>query len=162
MNYIIEQASFKDLDDIHKLIYDRCLWFKKMNVKGWNLEYYPNKYNKTYFEEQMKINKLFVAKENDKICGVMLLKKEDYDFWKDNKTAYYVHHLTTDTKLKGIGKLLLNYAIEQCKKDNKEYLRLDCYKTSEFLNKYYNMFGFINVGHGTLGTYNYNLWEMRI
>lgn len=162
MNYNIERASIEDVDDIYNLIYERCVWFKNRGVKGWNIEYYPNKYNQAYFKEQMKINKLFVAKKDKKICGVMLLKDTDQDFWNDNKSAYYIHHLTTDTKLKGVGKLLLNYAIEQCRKDNKVYLRLDCYRTSGFLNEYYKMFGFINVGNGTLGTYNYNLWEMKI
>ena len=57
---------------------------------------------------------------------------------------------------------MINYAIEQCKKDNKEYLRLDCYKTSQFLNDYYKKIGFNNVGSGNLDDYNYNLWELNV
>ena len=158
----VELVKIEDLDAIHKLIYDRCLWFSKKGVKGWNINFYPEKYNQDYFEEQMKVNQLFVAKSNNKVCGVMLLKEEDKDFWNDNKPCYYIHHLATDIKLKGIGKLLLNYAIEQCKKDNKEYLRLDCYKTSQFLNDYYKKIGFNNVGSGNLDDYNYNLWELNV
>lgn len=158
----VELAKIEDLDAIHKLIYDRCLWFSEKGVKGWNSDFYPNKYNQDYFKEQMKINKLLVVKTDNKVCGVMLLKDEDKDFWNDNKSCYYIHHLATDINIKGIGKLLLNYAIEQCKKDNKEYLRLDCYKTSAFLNEYYKKVGFNNVGNGKLEEYEYNLWEMKI
>lgn len=57
---------------------------------------------------------------------------------------------------------MINYAIKQCKKDNKEYLRLDCYKTSQFLNDYYKKIGFNNVGSGNLDDYNYNLWELNV
>ncbi len=159
---IVELAKIEDLEAIHKIIYDRCLWFQEKNVKGWNINFYPEKYNKDYFKEQMRINQLFVAKSNNKVCGVMLLKDEDRDFWNDNKYCYYIHHLATDIKIKGIGNLLLNYAIEQCKKDNKDYLRLDCYKTSVFLNEYYKKVGFNKVGSGNLKSYKYNLWELKI
>ena len=55
--------------------------FKK-RYKGWNINFYPEKYNHEYFKEQMKINQLFVAKSNNKVCGVMLLKEniEDYNY----------------------------------------------------------------------------------
>lgn len=92
----VELAKIEDLDAIHKLIYDRCLWFSKKGVKGWNINFYPEKYNQDYFEEQMKVNQLFVAKSNNKVCGVMLLKEEDKDFWNDDKLCYYIHHLATD------------------------------------------------------------------
>lgn len=136
--------------------------FFNNGIIGWNVESYPKKYNQDYFKEQMKINKLFVAKNHNKIRGVMLLKEEDINFWFDNKTSYYIHHLATDTNIKGVGKALLNYAIEECKKDNKEYLRLDCFRESIFLNGYYKEFGFNNFGSGMIGNYNYNLWEMKI
>lgn len=34
MLYKIEKAKIDDLDAIHKLIYDRCLWFREKGVKG--------------------------------------------------------------------------------------------------------------------------------
>lgn len=159
----IELAKMEDLDAIHKLIYDRCLWLLgRRGVKGWNIESYPNKYDKDYFIEQMKINKLFVAKLNDKVCGAMLLKEEDKCYWNNNLSSYYIHHLVTDIHVKGVGKKLIDYAKEECRQNNKKYLRLDCYKESEFLNNYYQKIGFENVGSGTKGNYNYNLWEMEI
>lgn len=162
MDYKIEKAKIEDLDSILKLIYDRCLWFSEKGVKGWNVDFYPNKYDKNYFIEQMKINKLFVAKFDNKVCGVMLLKGEDKDYWNKNDSSYYIHHLATDINLKGVGKALLDYAKEQCRLNNKKHLRLDCYQESEFLNKYYEKIGFHNVGNGTEENYNYNLWEMKI
>lgn len=162
MNYKIEKAKIEDLDAISKLIYDRCFWFKQKGIKGWNIDFYPIKYNNKYFIEQMKINKLFVAKLNNKVCGVMLLKYEDKDYWNDENPSYYIHHLATDINLKGVGQKLINYAIEQCKMKNKKYLRLDCYQESKFLNEYYEKVGFKKVGSGTNNNYNFNLWEMKI
>ena len=110
----------------------------------------------------MNINKLFVVKDENKIWGVMLLKEEDSDYWKDDLSSYYIHHLATDINKKDIGKRLINFAIEQCKKDNKSRLRLDCYKTSFFLNDYYKKLEFKNVGDGIQNDYEFNLWEMVI
>ena len=162
MEYKIENSKEEDLDTISNLIYSRCVWFKEKNIPGWDLNFYPNKYNKNYFKEQMQKNKLFVAKANNKVCGVMLLKEEDSTYWPDNESSYYIHHLVTDIKLKGVGKKLIIYAIDQCKKENKKFLRLDCYQKSQFLNEYYKKLGFINVGKGTNVNYKYNLWEMKI
>lgn len=162
MEYKIEKATMDEIDDIHQLIYDRCLWFLEKGVKGWNIEYYPNKYDNNYFIEQMKINKLLVAKLHNKVCGVMLLKEEDRDYWSNDDSSYYIHHLATDINQKGIGKKLIDYAKELCKINNKKYLRLDCYTESFFLNNYYQNLGFNKVGSGKKENYNYNLWEMKI
>ena len=162
MDYKIELAKVEDIEDIRKLIYDRCIWFSKKGIKGWHPNYYPDKYNFDYFNQQLQNNKLFVAKKDDVVCGAMLLKSEDLQFWNDNSSSYFIHHLVTDINSKGIGQLLLNFAIEQCKKDKKEYLRLDCYKTSIFLNEYYEKIGFKKVATGRTGNYYYNLWEMKI
>lgn len=55
MAYKIELAKIEDLDTIHKLIYDRCLWFSEKGVKGWNVKSYPNKYDTNYFIEHWKL-----------------------------------------------------------------------------------------------------------
>lgn len=162
MNYKIELANIEDIASIHKLIYDRCLWFHEKGLIGWNINYYPKKYNQDYFKNQMQKNKLFVVKNEDEICGVMLLKEKDSDYWNDNELSYYIHHLATSIHSSGVGTLLIDYAKEQCRKDEKKYLRLDCYRNSKFLNDYYQKLGFKNVGSGEFENYSYNLWEMRI
>ena len=112
---------------------------------------------------------LAVASKNNRedVCAAcahpqMLLKEEDKEYWNNDDCSYYIHHLVTDSNLKGIGKKLIEFAKEQCKENDKKYLRLDCYKESVFLNKYYKNLGFHNVGNGTKGDYHYSLWEMKI
>lgn len=166
MYYKIEKAKQEDIDDIYKIICDRCLWFENKGIYGWNLKSYTSNYDKEYFKEQMKTNELYIAKLNDKICGVMLLKNEDKIYWNDNASSYYLKHLATDINIKGVGECLINYAKELAKTNKKEYLRLDCYQESEFLNNYYQKLGFINVGKGVIADepedYKYNLYEMKI
>ena len=162
MSCIIEPAKASELEAIHNLIYKRCVWFDNKGVKGWSASVYPNKYPVEYFKEQMSINKVFVAKVDGAIQGVMVLKHVDKNFWEDDEPAYYIHHLATDVESRGVGKQLIDFAIEQCKKDGKKYLRLDCYKDSMFLNSYYPKIGFKNAGYGTFKQYEYSRWELKI
>ncbi len=163
MQYKIELATEKDLEAIEKIIIERCKWFIENKIKQWALDYYPKKYNTKYFTEQLKINKLYVAKiiDTDEIVGVMLLKTSD-KFWEDDNKALYIHHLATSIKIKGLGSLLLEYATIETSKMNKEFLRLDCFSSNKRLNDYYKSKGFILKGNGRIGDYSYNLWEKKI
>lgn len=162
MNYKIERAKENDIDIILNLIYERLKWFKEKNYVGWDIDLYLDEYDKDYFLEQIKINELYALKINNKICGVMLLKKEYEDYWEYDIESYYIHHLGIDIHYRNLGNKLIEYAIKRCRETNKKSLRLDCYKESKFLNSYYASLGFKNVGNGIDDYYVYNLWEMKI
>lgn len=117
---------------------------------------YAKRYDKDYFKNQINTNLMYVAKYDETIAGCMLLKNKDEDFWQDGEPSYYIHHLATDILYKGIGKSLINFAINKARNDNKEYLRLDCFKSNIKLNNYYKNLGFEEKG------YTYNLWEFKI
>lgn len=158
----ITLANINDLKDIHQILVGRCIWLNDHGIKQWNQNNYPKKYSINYFSEQMKINKLFVAKDNKSVVGVMLLKNEDKTYWQDDKQAYYIHHLATNSNYKGIGIELIKFAIKEAKLNNKDYLRLDCVKSNLKLNNYYKLLGFKIVGFGKYGSYYYNLLELKI
>lgn len=161
MDIKIEIAKEKDIEDIHDLIIKRCKWFKENNIKQWDMSY-AKRYNKDYLKKQINTNLMYIARCNETIVGCMFLKSKDEDYWQDDKPSYYIHHLATNTLYKGIGKSLINFAISKARIDNKEYLRLDCFKSNIKLNNYYKNLGFENRGSGKIGGYTYNLWEVRI
>lgn len=155
-------AQIDDLNQIHNILIERCKWFVENNIEQWRLNKYPNKYNNEYFRAQMDKNYLYIAKENNRVIGVMLLKNTDKAYWNTNDDAYYIHHLATKVGYNGIGKLMINFAINKATSDKKDYLRLDCVKNNLKLNDYYSNIGFKKKGSNKKGTYEYNLWEMKI
>lgn len=155
MDIKIEIAKEKDIETIHDLIVKRCKWFDENSIKQWDMSY-AKRYDKDYFKNQINTNLMYVAKYDETIAGCMLLKNKDEDFWQDDEPSYYIHHLATDILYKGIGKSLINFAINKARNDNKEYLRLDCFKSNIKLNNYYKNLGFEEKG------YTYNLWEFKI
>lgn len=162
MDFEIVLATEDDLEAIGQLIYNRCVWFEEKNLVGWRVKSYTKAFDCAYFQKQMQIYKLFVAKKDAKVCGVMLLKTEDLPYWEDKEISYFLHHLTTDITVKGAGKALIQHALAQCRKDEKQFLRLDCFADSTFLNTYYKNAGFCFAGSGHNGTYHYNRWEYPI
>lgn len=161
-NLKIVLANEGDAKSIHNLIVKRCKWFKENNIKQWELEYYPVYFDDKYFKERASTNNLFMAKSDGKIIGAMLLKEDDKSYWKDDESSYYIHHLVTDIKYKGVGKELINFAINKCIENKKAYLRLDCVKSNIKLNNYYKNLGFENVGSGKEIGYTYNLYELKL
>ena len=161
MDIKIEIAKENDIEPIHDLIVKRCKCFDENNIKQWDMSY-AKRYDKDYFKNQISTNLMYVAKYDETIAGCMLLKNKDEDYWQDYEPSYYIHHLVTDILYKGIGKSLINFAINKARNDNKENLRLDCFKSNIKLNNYYKNLGLEEKGSGKIGGYTYNLWEFKI
>ena len=160
--YKILLAIEEDLEQINKLYADRVKWFNENNIEQWGNNY-PNRYNVLYLKEQMKINKLYVMKNENKVIGSMLLKNEDSKYWEDTDNAYYIHHLVTDINTRGIGLELIKFAIEECINDRKEYLRLDTVSKNNWLTEYYQKLGFEILGSKEIKKgVEEKLWQMKI
>lgn len=87
---------------------------------GASLDFEKNK--KAHQEMDVTSSRYWVAIENKKVLGVIGLYTLSYDESK----AYWIGWYCVSDKArgKGIGKALLDFAINKAKKDNKKYLRL--------------------------------------
>lgn len=156
----IRLAQKENISDIIDIIKERCDWLKNNNIDQW-ANNYLGKYNEDYFNEVMQLHKLYIVEQKNKVIGVFLLKEEDKDYWDNNDEAYYIHHLATKVGYTGIGSKIIKF-IEQLAKENlKKYIRLDCKKSNDELNQYYQKQGFIYKGCGEI-PYSHNLWEKEI
>lgn len=162
MNYEIILATDEDIIEFHKIIMSRCKWLEEKNINQWKITSYPIKYDINYFMEQR--NNLYIIKKEKKVCGGMLLKTNDEEYWYDSNevNAYYIHHLATKIGTKGLGKELIKFAINKSKKDNKNYLRLDCVAQNDKLNEYYKQLGFEYNGKIEIKDWIENLWQINL
>lgn len=74
----------------------------------------------------------------------MLQITDPYD--KLNNDTVYVHHLASDIRYKGIGRIMLQEIREIGKVHFKKYVRLDNIATNKKLNEYYEKNGFKQIG----------------
>lgn len=162
--YIFEVANKNELDDVYNLIDNRIKWMDLKNIKQWNVTNYWEAYPKTYYEEKLKNKNLYVLRKKDtlKIVGAVVISDTDV-YWKNEKgNAYYIHNFVTDINEKGVGKTILNFIEIIAKKNNKNFLRLDCATSNEELNLYYEKEGFILKDKCKDGEYLGNKREKRI
>lgn len=168
MNYKMVKATINDVKSFYPLYIERSKWFLDNNIKMWEKELFKVIFNKDYFRNLVKNNEVYLLKNEDEILGVIAFQNRDSDYWKDDKNALYPGKLVVNTKYRGLGKLLINFMFEYAKENYYDYIRVDCYKSSKFLNDYYSNLGFKKVGTGViLGDdkildYEYNLYEMKI
>lgn len=160
-NVKIEFANFDDINDILKILEQRCLWMEKNNIKQWESNSYTVTFDYKYFEEQIKHNKVYVAKIDKVVCGLFLLSDID-NLWSDSVDSLYIHHLATDMNYSGLGKIMIDKIKQIALQNNKSYIRLDCVRENKKLNKYYEKLGFVLKKSGIIGSYNYNLRELKL
>ena len=156
----IKLAETKDIVAIMNILEERCTWFKENGIDQW-ANNYLGRYNKDYFNDVMKNHKLYVVKQENKVIGVFLLKEDDKTYWNNDDSAYYIHHLATKIGYTGIGTKIIEFIEKLAKENSKKYIRLDCKKNNNELNKYYQNQGFKYKGSGE-EPYSHNLWEKEI
>ena len=93
-----------------------------------------------------------------------MLKEKDYDYWSDcdNVKAYYIHHFVAKIGENGLGKIMIDFAQKEAKKNKKEYLRLDCVSDNKKLNNYYQKLNFENVGSIQIKNWSEDLWQIKL
>lgn len=156
--YKIDVAKEDDLEEFHNIITSRCKWLEEKGVNQWRPTSYPIRYNINYFREH--INNLYIIKDDKEVLGGFLLKESDEKYWSDSDdvSAYYIHHLATKIGVKGLGRLLILFAVNKAKQDKREYLRLDCSSRNKRLNQYYEQLGFIYSGKN----WSESLWQIKL
>lgn len=157
----LELANLKDIKSIINILENRCVWMERNNIRQWKSNSYTVSFNVDYFKEEIEKKRVYVARVNRKVCGIFLLRDND-SLWQDFENAFYIHHLATDMDYNGLGRIMIEYIKYIALNHNKTFIRLDCVKDNEKLNKYYEKLGFALKLSGTIRTYEYNLRELKI
>ena len=147
---IYRQASEKDIEAIRALIQKRIEWMDQVGIHQWNETEYLDVYDIPYFKRN--ISYFYLAMQKDELVGVAALYEED-ERWPDHKPAIYVHHLTSITNGKGIGRQLLAYAEEIAREKGFDRIRLDSDKDNKVLESFYTQMGYVELDGFVDGLY---------
>ena len=160
MSLVFEKANCDEIDSVFTLYKKRVAWMDEAGIRQWNVTDYLGAYPKSYYEEQLHNDNLFVLREDCQIIGAVVLLQND-DRWSDKAkaSAYYIHNLVTEPAYKGAGKIILEEAAKLALCNNKQYIRLDCAVDNRFLNEYYESLGYHFAGNCEDGPYKGNRRE---
>ncbi|MCK5824110.1 MAG: GNAT family N-acetyltransferase [Ichthyobacteriaceae bacterium] len=107
----------------------------------------------------------FIKTTNNEVVGMVRILDNDLLYWgKNNVKAKYIHSLVIVDKYRGnkLGSKVIDMIENDARKNNCDYLRLDCDSKNPNLIKYYTNQGFIQVGEKTLPISTYNLFQKNL
>lgn len=154
MEYCIEKASEKDLDEIENLYISVCRRLQRgINYANWSEGEYPTR---NIADDGIKKDSLFVLRVNHKIVGTMILNNEYESGYMQGKWSVdvldneilVIHTLAVhpDFKKHGIASKMLDYVIAYGKELGYKTIRIDvCVKNMPAISLY-QKYGFKNVG----------------
>ncbi len=156
-------AEPKDMEAIFGLIDARIQWLAGKGIDQWDKEVYWKVYPKSYYENARAQQQLFVLRRDSDhtVVGTVVLIDSD-PRWKTEDPARYIHNLATSPAVKGAGKAILQACEEAARRQGCCYLRLDCVRSNEKLNRYYEAQGFAYVEPFDEGAYLGNKREKRL
>ncbi len=145
----IKTAKEQDINIIFQLLKNAAEWLEGKGIDYWQNWHDPPEEFKNWIKTGFDNNEFYLVKYNKKVIGCFRLQWEDKIFWGEkNDEAGYVHSLTrlSSFNAKNVGRSILEWIEDYCRKMNKKYLRLDCGIDLLVLRGYYELLGFKNSG----------------
>lgn len=138
-------------------------WGRSVGLSVWKDEYITKK----KLLEGVNEDNFYVGQVSKDNASCMILQWKDILFWPEAKEneAGYIHKLCVRRKYSGIGlsQKMVEFAIQECKKRNIGYLRLDTGWNKKKLCNLYESLGFKLVGKVILDDRGeFALFEMKI
>ena len=149
-------------DDFFSILYEAIDWCDKTNKNMWK----RSEISEKELLSLLNTDCFIVLKMNNENVAGMILQYEDTLFWPKSKIkeAGYIHKLCVSRKHAGndISRKMIEYAIEQCMKEDIKFLRLDTGEDRSQLRKIYESNGFILKNYIEVNDTNYCLYEMNL
>lgn len=163
MDDVFQLAAPEDVESVFHLYEQRIDWMNEKNIHQWNNTDYLDVYSVAYYRKQQEEGSLYVLKRGAVVVGAAVLLEAD-DRWADAPaiSAYYIHNLVTSPTHPGAGRQMLHEMVCLARRVGKQALRLDCSVDNDFLNAYYESFGFLMAGRCQDGPYSGNRREKRL
>ncbi|NBK16996.1 GNAT family N-acetyltransferase [Anaerotruncus sp. 1XD22-93] len=162
--FSFEPAQPEDMEAVFGLIDARIQWMEERGIDQWDRQIYWEVFPRQYYEEARKQHRLFVLRQSHDcaVAGAVVLTDSD-PRWEENQPARYLHNLVAAPTAKGAGSEILRCCEALARRQNCCCLRLDCVRSNEKLNRYYEAHGFVWVESfddgGYLGNKREKSWE---
>jgi GNAT superfamily N-acetyltransferase len=131
----IELASKKDIDEFYELYQYAARRKNQYGDRAWR-----DGFSREWASRTLDEGAAYVGKIDNKIVAAFALEWSD-DIWSEHEesSAGYVHRLAVAEGFhgQGIGKNIIDWAAGVIKKENRQFIRLDCPAANKSLTEYY-------------------------
>jgi len=165
MDIIFHLGKEEDIDELEQLYNDLNDYLEEgVNYPGWKKGIYPVRQNAI---DGINHGNLYVAKYNRKIVGSVILShipepayyKAKWEFESDYSNVFVIYTFVVHPNFMkcGVGKALMDFAIEHSIKSQAKSIRLDVYEGNIPAIRLYEKCGFKYIDTVDLGLGNYGL-----
>jgi GNAT superfamily N-acetyltransferase len=137
-------AKPDDLGPVYEVYRDVCLWLN--DVRGVT-DQWPRDLPRQEVERLVNSEQLYIALLQGEVVGGFKLNEQDHH-WESDGKALYVHSFAVNRRFKGqgVGRAMLDWAVEEACRRGKQYVRLDCMNENSWLKQVYTDAGFEFLG----------------
>jgi GNAT superfamily N-acetyltransferase len=161
----IRVATSGDRDMILAFLCSAAVWLRERGVDYWQNWLDPPEHHVAWVEDGLVAGEFRIVESGSRSVGCLRLQDSDELFWGTrSEPAGYVHSLTTDRSLAGlgVGRRILDFVSEELRLHGIGLLRLDCGVDADGLRRYYESCGFVAVGETVVDGEALVLYEKSI
>lgn len=140
LGLVVQPATADDLNTIYWLFEQAIDYQKKNNFIGWK------SYDKSFLQSDVENGLLFKVTDNGEIKCIFSVCYSDILIWreKEKSDAIYLHRIVVHPSSRGerLFGTVLSWAIEEAKKRQMKYIRMDTWAENERIISYYKDYGF--------------------
>jgi signal transduction histidine kinase/GNAT superfamily N-acetyltransferase len=137
----VNKATPTQLPLVMGIITEAAAWLVAKGIDQWPSP--PNDHWRRRIERHIANGELYLATLNGEAIGTIRLTWSD-PYWPEETNAGYVHTLAIRNQAHGlkIGTTLLLWAMDESRRQGKQFLRLDCPLHNQRIRAYYEELGF--------------------
>ena len=162
----LEKATAGDRDAIVALVYAVVERLNQSGIPQWD-EAYPNE---TDVDDDLAKHQLYIARNGEKIAGIITLNKESdpayqNGTWEYNGPDYWVVHrqcVSPDMQGQGIGRQMMDLAETMLRESGVKSLRLDAFSQNPHALRLYQKLGYRVAGEAVWRKGLFYLMEKNI
>lgn len=172
MTITIEKGTQSDIKELGCLYDTVCSHLERnINYPGWKKGIYPVEEDAA---EAIKEGTLFAAKHNNTIIGTVILHHKPEDAYRtvnwhidlDYTDIFLISTFAIhpDYQKQGLGRQMMDFIIDHCKKMNAKAIRLDVHEKNTPAISLYKSYGFqyidkVDLGYGEYGLADFELYQ---
>ena len=151
----IRKALYDDINDMMKIIKEAQDYLKSKNIDQWQ-DGYPN--HDSFIDDINKGHSYVLVDNNEIIATMYFSFEEDPCYrvidgaWKKDGLYAVIHRIAVASSKKGqaVAKVLLDYAVSECHKENVDSIRIDTHIDNLSMQRFLYKNGFELCGTITL------------
>jgi ribosomal protein S18 acetylase RimI-like enzyme len=139
-NNLIVNSTPSDIDTIFDFYDDAMAYQKKVFHKQWE------GFDRTLIEREIRENRQWKIIVDGEIACIFVLTFDDAVIWgeRDQQPSIFIHRIVTSSKFRGGNyvQIIIEWSKDYCKKNGKQFIRMDTWGDNQKLINYYVKCGF--------------------